>query len=142
MTESDITSRITVKHDTSELDSLKGIFPTLDNVIDDLKSRLNTACGNLSQRIAEQLLEFERAEFNYHKHPYAKGVGGNSFYAKDDGDNSWIVDNSAENNGFPYMVTEELGNSPHRKLPPHPFAAPSREVVRDQVQDLWKEVWG
>ena len=142
MTESDITTRITVKSDTSELDNLKGIFPTLDNVVEDLTSRLNTACGNLSQRIAVELLSFEQMEFNYHRHPYETGVGGNSFYAKDDGDNSWIVDNSAENNGFPYMVTEELGNNPGRKLPPHPFAAPGREVVKDEINDLWKEVWG
>lgn len=141
MAESSITSDVNVKSDTSELDNLKGIFPTLDAVVDDLKSRLDTACGKLAQRIAEQLLEFERMEFNYHKHPFAKSVGGNSFYAKDNGDNSWTVDNSAENNGFPYMVTEELGDNPGRKLSPHPFAAPAREVVRDEVEDMWKEVW-
>jgi hypothetical protein len=142
MAESAITVNVNVKNDTSELDDLKGIFPTLDNVVENLKSRLNTACGNLSQRIAVQLLEYERMEFNYHKHPYETGVGGNSFYAKDNGDNSWTVDNSAENNGFPYMVTEELGDNPGRKLPPHPFVAPSREVVLDEIEDMWKEVSG
>jgi|GEM_PF-3013542 len=142
MAESAITTDVNVKCDTSELDDLKGIFPTLDNIVDDLKSRLNTACGNLAQRVAIQLLQYEQMEFSYHKHPYAKGVGENSFYAKDNGDNSWTVDNSAENNGFPYMVTEELGDNPGRKLSPHPFAAPAREVVKDEVEDMFKEVWG
>jgi len=142
MTESDITTRITVKSDTKELDSLKGIFPSLDSVIDDLESRLDTACNNLAQRTAVQLLDYERTEFNYHKHPYETGTGGNSFYAKDDGTNSWIVDNSAENNGFPYMVTEELGNNPGRKLSAHPFVAPAREVLSDDIEGLFKEVWG
>lgn len=142
MKKSDITTQINVKSDTRELETLKGIFPTLDAVVDDLKSRLNMACSNLAQKIAVNLLEYERTEFNYHKHPYETGVGGNSFYAKRNGSNSWTVDNSAENRGFPYMVTEELGNNPRRKLPPHPFAAPSREVVTDEIKTLWNEVRG
>ncbi len=142
MVESSITTRVTVTKDTSQLEQLKGIFPSLDNVIDNLENRLDTACDNLAQRTAVQLLEYERAEFNYHKHPFETGIGGNSFYAKSDGVNSWTVDNSAENQGFPYMVTEEEGSNPGRKLPPHPFAAPAREVVVDEVQSLWKEVFG
>lgn len=142
MVESDITTRINVTKDTSQLDKLKGIFPSLDDVIDDIENRLDNATGNFARRTAEQLLESERMEFNYHKHPYETGVGGNSFYAKSSGSNSWTVDNSAENNGFPYMVTEEEGSNPGRKLPPHPFAAPGREALLDEIQDLWKEVWG
>ena len=45
MVESDITTKITVNKDTKELDSLKGIFPTLDAVVDSLETRLDTACG-------------------------------------------------------------------------------------------------
>lgn len=141
MVESSITTRVTVTKDTKELDSLRGIFPSLDAVIDSLDNRLDLATGNLARRTAEQLLEYERMEFNYHKHPYETGVGGNSFYAKSDGTASWTVDNSAENNGFPYMVTEEEGSNPGRKLPPHPFAAPGREVVTDEIESLFKEVW-
>lgn len=142
MTESDITTRIGVTADTTELDNLRGFFPTLDALVDNLESRFENICGTLSQKIAVELLSFEQMEFNYHKHPYETGVGGNSFYAKDDGSNYWIVDNSAENNGFPYMVTEELGSNPGRVLSPHPFVAPSREVVIDELDALFKEVWG
>lgn len=141
MTESDITTRIGVTADTTELDNLRGIFPTLDKLADDLETRLENVCGTLSQRIAVQLLDYERTEFNYHKHPYETGTGGNSFYAKDDGSNYWIVDNSAENDGFPYMVTEEFGSNPGRRLPPHPFVAPAKEVVLDELESLFKEVW-
>lgn len=141
MVESSITTRITVTKDISQLDELKGIFPSLDDVVDSLKNRLDAATGKLAQRTAVQLLEYERTEFNSHKHPYETGVGGNSFYAKNTGFNSWIVDNSADNNGFPYMVTEEEGSNPGRKLPPHPFAAPAREMVVDELQSLWKEVF-
>ena len=142
MVESDITTHITVTKNTDALDGLKGLFPTLDNVIEDLENRLDTACNNLAQRTAVQLLEYERAQFSSEIHPFAKGVGENSFYAANEGDCAWVVDNSAENKGFPYMVTEELGDNPGRKLSPHPFAAPARAVVIDEVNDLWKEVWG
>lgn len=142
MVESDITTRITVTKNTSQLDGLKGVFPTLDNIVDNLESRLDTACDNLAQRTAVQLLEYERMEFNYHKHPYETGTGGNSFFARSDGISAWTVDNSAENNGFPYMVTEEQGSNPGRVLPPHPFAAPAREVVTGEIQTLFSEVFG
>lgn len=141
MTESSITTRINVKKDTSQLDTLRGIFPTLDNIIDNLNDRLDTATDNLAERTAVQLLEYERMEFNYHQHPYETGTGGNSFYTKSEGPGTWITDNSASNNGFPYMVTEEEGSNPGRILPPHPFAAPAREVVVDEIQALFKEIW-
>ena len=65
MVESDITTRITVTKNTSQLDGLKGVFPTLDNIVDNLETRLDTACDNLAQRTAVQLLEYERMEFNH-----------------------------------------------------------------------------
>jgi hypothetical protein len=142
MVESDITTHITVTKNTDALDGLKGLFPTLDSIVDLLETRLDTACDNLAQRTAVQLLEYERAQFSSEVHPFAKGVGENSFYAESEGDCMWVVDNSAENKGFPYMVTEELGDGPGRKLPAHPFAAPARGVVIDEIEDLWKEVMG
>lgn len=142
MVESQVTTKIKVTSNTKQLKMLKGLIPGLDSLVDDIENRIDIASGKLAQRTAEQLLEYERKEFNYHHHPFERGVGGNSFYAKINGKGLWVVDNSANNKGFPYMVTEELGDNPGRKLPAHPFAAPSRDVVIGEVERLFNEVWG
>ena len=142
MTESSITTRINIEVDKSGLDSLPtdGIFSPVKDIIDDISNRLDESAINLGDASANQLLQYEELYYNEHTHPYETGNGRESFYTDTIGSLEWVVDNSAENNGFPYLVTDELGDNPGRVLEPHPFAEPARGALISDLNSMWVEV--
>ena len=142
MVDSFITTKISVELDTTGLDSLPsdGIFSPVKDIIEDLTSKLYESAEALGEESANQLLQYEELYYNEHTHPYETGVGRDSFYTETIGNLEWLVDNSAENNGFPYLVTDELGDNPGRKLEPHPFAEPGREALISDLDSMWVEV--
>ena len=142
MTESFITTRIKVVVDKTGLDSLPsdGIFSPLKDIVDDISNRLDESAENIGDASANQLLQYEELYYNEHTHPYETGVGRDSFYTETTSNLEWLVDNSAENNGFPYLVTDELGDNPGRVLEPHPFAEPGREALITDLDSMWVEV--
>lgn len=138
----DIATRIRVLTDTSELDKIpnNGAFASISDVVKDLKDKIESGADELAGEATKALKQYEEEYFNYHTHPFETGTAKKLFEAEPEGTKVWFVDNKAENRGFPYMITEEYGTNPGRKLPFHPFAAPAREKLESEIEKIGEEI--
>ena len=160
----EITTRVNVKADTTDLDSVISLttdIPALNKYLRNAKTKLQGATDKVADSISETLSEYQRQIISM-KH-YRTGMMSNSIDISIAGQGRRLVGNTAQSvTGFPYPLAIEKGTKSHMIRPVQyralhwqsggqdhyskghmvsgiradPFVEPSIRMTRQRVDDI------